>query len=107
MSKNSSGSRELTAAPEIIEQRIYLLRSQKVVLSTHLADLYGVAPRTLIQAVKRRASRFPSDFMFQLSKDEFDSLRSQIVILEKPILQCSAGSENRTGTAIRFAERPD
>lgn len=51
--------------------------------SMHLAELYEVEPRTLIQAVKRKVNRFPSDFMFRLTKDEFASLRSQLVILEK------------------------
>jgi len=48
-------------------------------LSTHLAELYGVEPKVLVQAVKRNASRFPEDFMFQLSRDEFANLKSQIV----------------------------
>lgn len=49
-------------------------------LSMHLAELYGVEPRALIQAVKRNRERFPSDFMFQLSSSEFTSLKSHIVI---------------------------
>ena len=56
---------------EAIEQGIYLLRSQRVMLSTTLAVLYKVEPRVLIQAVKRNAARFPKDFMFQLSEQEF------------------------------------
>ncbi len=57
-----------------------MLRGQKVILSTHLAELYDVEPRTLVQAVKRNAERFPDDFMFQLSEEEFANLKSQIVI---------------------------
>ncbi len=83
MSTKNTVSRELNGVSDVIGRRIYIIRSQKIVLSTHLAELYGVKPKTLIQAVKRRASRFPSDFMFKLTKDEFDSLRSQIVTLEK------------------------
>jgi hypothetical protein len=49
-------------------------------LSTHLAALYDVEPRALVQAVKRNRERFPPDFMFQLSAEEFGSLKSQIVI---------------------------
>ncbi len=49
-------------------------------LSTHLAELYGVEVRVLIQAVKRNKERFPPDFMFQLSDEEFKTLKSQIVI---------------------------
>ncbi len=62
-----------------IEQRIYFLRGEKVMLSTDLASLYQVAPRVLVQAVKRNTERFPKDFMFQLTKDEFLNLKSQIV----------------------------
>jgi hypothetical protein len=65
---------------ERIEQRIFLLRGQKVMLSTHLAELYEVEPRVLVQAVKRNVERFPSDFMFQLSAKEFRILKSQFVI---------------------------
>ncbi len=52
---------------EGIEGRIYLIRGQRVMLSSDLAELYGVEPKVLIQAVKRNAERFPSDFMFQLT----------------------------------------
>lgn len=62
-----------------VEARILLLRGQRVMLSTHLADLYGVEPKVLVQAVKRNVSRFPEDFMFQLSREEFNNLKSQIV----------------------------
>lgn len=65
---------------ERIESRIYLLRGHKVMLSPDLADLYEVEPRALVQAVKRNIERFPEDFMFQLSQEEFDNLKSQIVI---------------------------
>ena len=49
-------------------------------LDADLADLYGVDTRTLVQAVRRNMARFPADFMFQLTKQEFDNLRSQFVI---------------------------
>jgi len=65
---------------ERIEQSILLLRNQKVMLSTDLAALYDVEPRVLVQAVKRNIQRFPEDFMFQLTKEEFDVLKSQNVI---------------------------
>jgi hypothetical protein len=64
---------------ERIEQHIYPLRGEKVMLSTNLARLYQVAPRTLVQAVTRNAERFPDDFMFQLTSEEFQNLKSQIV----------------------------
>jgi hypothetical protein len=65
---------------ERIEQAILLIRGRKVMLSTHLAELYGVEPRVLVQAVKRNIQRFPEDFMFQLTDEEFDNLKSQFVI---------------------------
>ena len=65
---------------ERIEKRILVLRGQKVLLSTDLADLYEVEPRALVQAVKRNIERFPKDFMFQLTIAEFRGLKSQIVI---------------------------
>ncbi|MBI3597389.1 MAG: ORF6N domain-containing protein [Nitrospirae bacterium] len=65
---------------ERIEKQIYLLRGQKVMPSTDLAELYKVQPRVLVQAVKRNIERFPEDFMFQLTDQEFGNLKSQFVI---------------------------
>lgn len=59
---------------------IQVIRQQRVMLSTELARLYGVQPSALMQAVKRNLLRFPSDFMFQLTIPEWESLKSQIVI---------------------------
>ena len=64
---------------EIIEQKIFIIRGQKVMLSSDLAKLYGVEPKVLMQAVKRNRDRFPQDFMFQLNDAEFQNLKSQIV----------------------------
>ena len=64
---------------ERIVDCIYLVRSQKVILDSDLARLYGVETRVLVQAVKRNKDRFPADFMFQLDRKEFNLLRSQIV----------------------------
>lgn len=66
--------------PELIENRIFLIRKHKVILSIHLADLYEVETRVLNQAVKRNIKRFPEDFMFQLNKPEVEWLVSQNVI---------------------------
>ena len=66
-----------------IERRIFLIRGQKVMIDSHLAELYGVPTSQLNQAVKRNRKRFPDDFMFQLNKTEAESLRSQIVISKK------------------------
>ncbi len=64
---------------EAIQTKILVLRDKKVMLDSDLALLYEVEPRVLNQAVKRNIQRFPADFMFQLTKEEVDSLRSQIV----------------------------
>jgi len=65
--------------PAGVEGAIRLLRGEKVILDADLADLYGVATRVLVQAVKRNLERFPADFMFQLTREEFAVLRSQSV----------------------------
>ena len=64
---------------ERIERAILLIRGQKVMLDRDLAELYGVEPRVLNQAVKRHATRFPGDFMFQLTRQEVANLKSQSV----------------------------
>ena len=64
---------------EVIERRVFVIRGRKVMLSMHLAELYGVEPKALIQAVKRNIERFPSDFMFLLTRQEVMNLKSQIV----------------------------
>ena len=67
---------------EVIEQKIYLIRGQKVMLDRDLASLYGVQTKVLNQAVKRNKKRFPVDFAFLLTWDETTGLRSQIVTLK-------------------------
>jgi hypothetical protein len=73
-------SRNHGRTPAVIERAIARMRGQNVMLDSDLAALYGVAVRTLNQAVKRNRSRFPSDFMFQLTPVEATSLRSRFVI---------------------------
>jgi len=75
-------SRSLVPAESIIS-RILVIRNQKVILDKDLSVLYNVETRTLKQAVRRNIKRFPKDFMFQLTKAENHSLRSQIVILKR------------------------
>lgn len=65
---------------ERIERLIYLIRSKKVMLDMDLADLYEVETGRLNEQVKRNKDRFPEDFMFQLTKDEFNNLKSQFAI---------------------------
>lgn len=79
-------SKEITVPDEIITNKIYLIRDQKVMLDQDLAELYNVETKQLKRQVRRNIERFPEDFMFELTKEEFDILRSQI------------GSSNRGGT---------
>ena len=66
---------------EVIKNKIYVVRGQKVMLDFDLAELYGYETRSFNQQVKRNIEKFPSDFMFQLTKDEIDEIMmSQIVI---------------------------
>src|SRR5258705_3314109 len=64
---------------EKIERTIFCFRGVKVILSSDLAELYGVAVKALNQAVRRNIDRFPEDFMFQLTGEEFNDLKSQFV----------------------------
>lgn len=64
---------------EVIKNKIYEIRGHKVMLDFDLAELYSTENKVLKQAVRRNINRFPTDFMFELSKKEFQSLRSQIV----------------------------
>lgn len=78
----AKATKELMIPDELVMNKIYMIRGQKVMLDRDLSELYGVETRTLNQAVKRNTNRFPEDFMFQLTRGEWESLRSQIVILE-------------------------
>jgi len=66
--------------PENLAKLVFLIRGEKVLLDTDLADLYGVEARVLNQSVARNRNRFPDDFMFQLTAEEWTALRSQIVM---------------------------
>lgn len=79
-----------------IEKSIYLIRDQKVMLDEDLARLYQVRTKALVQAVKRNKGRFPDDFMFQLTPEEYSSLRSQIVT--------SSGKAGRRAVPYAFTE---
>ncbi|HOE05343.1 MAG TPA: ORF6N domain-containing protein [Bacteroidales bacterium] len=68
---------------ENIINRIYLVRGKKVMIDRELAELYGVETRVLNQAVRRNAKRFPEDFMFQMTPEELEEWKSQIVISKK------------------------
>ena len=75
---------ELLKIPdELVMNKIYVIRNQKVMLDRDLAELYGVETKVLKQAVKRNLGRFPEDFMFELSETELNNWRSQFVTSNK------------------------
>ncbi len=71
-------SKKLILPDEVVMNKIYLIRGQKVMLDMDLAELYGVETKQLKRAVRRNSVRFPNDFMFELNKGELEILRSQI-----------------------------
>jgi len=89
---------------EIIENKIFVIRGQKVMLDSNLAQLYDVETKILNKAVKRNINRFPEDFMFQLTKEEWESLKSQIGISnkEKEFLRFQFGTSKETRGGRRF-----
>jgi len=76
--KDKSSHETALLTLDLVERKIYVVRGQKVMLDNDLALLYGVTTKRLNEQVKRNISRFPEDFMFQLTTDELDNLRSQI-----------------------------
>ncbi|MGC4101294.1 ORF6N domain-containing protein [Ferruginibacter sp.] len=81
MTKAKSAVTKVTE--EKIVEKVYWIRGMKVMLDKDLAEMYGVEVKVLNQAVKRRIQRFPDDFMFQLTEEEWNSLRSQFVTSKK------------------------
>ena len=98
-------------AVDALSGRIHLVRGQRVMLDADLAELYGVATKVFNQAIKRNLERFPADFIFQLTKEEEDSLRSQIVTsnadgsLRSQIVTLDADDPLRSQTATSKAGR--
>jgi predicted XRE-type DNA-binding protein len=70
-------SEEINIPDKIITNKIYFIRNQKVMLDKDLAELYGVETKRLKEAVRRNISRFPKDFMFEMTKNEFQNWRTQ------------------------------
>ncbi len=82
-----------------IQNRIYEVRCERVILDRDLAFLYEIETKRLTEAVKRNLKRFPTDFMFQLTKEEFDSLKLQIEAIEvNDSLRSQFATSNRGGT---------
>ncbi len=96
-SAREKASLQLIAAPAI-EKRILVARGRQVMLDEDLADLYGVETRVLVQQVRRNEKRFPADFMFQLSIEEFSDLKSQFVM-------SSGGHGGRRKRPLVFTEQ--
>ena len=76
----AKANKEPMIPDELVMNKIYIIRGQKVMLDRDLAELYQVETRALNQAIRRNTKRFPKDFMFQLTKKEFENWKSQIVI---------------------------
>ncbi len=77
-------SKAMSVTETLIENKIFVIRNQKVMLDFDLAEMYGVETKALKQAVKRNIERFPEDFMFELSPEEVENLsRSQFVTLKR------------------------
>ena len=76
-------AKSITIPDEIIVSKIYLIRGQKVMIDRDLAELYGVETKQLKRQVRRNITRFPDDFMFELTSNEYNSLRSQIGTLKR------------------------
>jgi hypothetical protein len=87
---------------EIIKKHIFQIRGSRVILDAHLAILYQVKTKALKQAVRRNLDRFPEDFMFELSQEEYSALRSQNVTLETDSSQRGKHSKY---TAYAFTEQ--
>ena len=89
ISDSSTEEMKLALKTENLAQLVYFIRGEKVMLDADLARLYGVSTKALNQALRRNRERFPDDFVFQLTAEEFAFLRSQIVIsnAEEPYSQ--------------------
>lgn len=83
MEQSQEQSKNTSATKERIVKRIVLLRGQKVIIDRELAELYGVTTKRLNEQVRRNLQRFPKDFLFQLSAEEHDLLRSQFATSKK------------------------
>jgi len=86
--------------PENLAKLVFLIRGEKVLFDADLADLYGVATKVLNQAVKRNLDRFPEDFMFQLTPEEWGNMRSQIVTSSRRKLSAVPYAFTEQGVAM-------
>jgi hypothetical protein len=98
--------------PENVAQLVFLIRGEKVMFDADLAQLYGVTTKALNQAIVRNRERFPEDFAFRLSREEFDALRSQVVTthrdrasLRSQIVTSKSGRGGRRYAPYAFTEQ--
>ncbi len=92
--------------PENVAQLVFLIRGEKVMLDADLAMLYGVSTKALNQAFRRNKNRFPSDFVFRLSKTEYNAIRSQTVTAlppSKPMRSQTVTASRRNISALPYA----
>ena len=87
---------------QIIQSKIYEIRGCRVMLDSALAAIYQVETKALKQAVKRNIERFPEDFMFELTKEEVECLRSQIVTLKNNPDEMEAAASSKRGKHIKY-----
>ncbi len=88
----AKASKSIVVADEVVMNKIYYIRKQKVMLDRDLAELYGVKSIRLREQVKRNMERFPKNFMFQLTAKEVETMVSQNAIPLFPLLLLSAGT---------------
>jgi hypothetical protein len=107
--KKNLTTTSLSVSVQLIEQRIYLIRGQKIMMDFDLAELYGVPTRQLNQQVTRNKKRFPEDFMFRLTKEEAEFLRLQFATsspnLRSQIVISSSGYGGRRYLPYAFTEQ--
>ncbi|HEV2493975.1 MAG TPA: ORF6N domain-containing protein [Terriglobia bacterium] len=105
--KSQNATSNLAIPPERIERRILLIRGQKVMLDADLAELYEVETKALNRAVRRNLSRFPGDFMFQLTAKEFEALRFHFGTssLRSQIVTSKGGRGGRRYNPLAFTEQ--
>jgi hypothetical protein len=103
MEEAISPADRLSVPVHVIERRIYLIRGQRVMLDSDLAELYRVETRALVQSVKRNIERFPEDFMFHLTIEEAESMRSQTVIASKRNIRYQPYAFTEHGVAMLSA----
>ncbi|MBN2807371.1 MAG: ORF6N domain-containing protein, partial [Prolixibacteraceae bacterium] len=85
---------------DVIFNKIFEIRGQRVMLDFHLAELYGVETKVLKQTVRRNIERFPSDFMFEISLQEYSKLRSQFVTLDWKSIKYALFAFTELGVAM-------